>query len=337
MGDFLDWVLNPIHRFLMRPGWEDDCPSGYHPYRSADGASWCIADFPTQNSLLQQQNSTDPAKEFWKKPSRLAEDVTIAHGKTCPPGTFGSNGLCYTTCPDGYTLYKEVINGGTYLSCRSKCENGWAPLDWKPENDNVYGKLPVPEMYQNTPNAPDLCWHELPLQARGNPNLPASSIEKMVDMPYNLAYQETRFTDQLVTLVPSKPDEDKYGPQPVRNGVNPQLEKAGVYAARIAFSIGPAVPPAPCYADNLLTDTGKCVKPCPRGYELIGDECWYTSYACPADISTPSADGSACNPDRVRRKGGPSIIAIVAMLGVFAIVGGLVIKLVTSRVFSSSS
>lgn len=331
-----DAVLNPVHKFLMKPGWPGNCKTGFHAYE-ADGVWWCIADFPENNntSRLRQLYKDTPAKEIWQKDSRDTKDVVTAHGKTCPPGTFGSNGLCYSTCPEGFVLYKEPIDNKTYLSCRSKCENGWHPLDWTPTSDITYKKLARTEMYQqDAPHSTDLCWHALPLQVDPNGEKPTvKDIEEQVDIPYNLAFQEVKLTDEEVET-DLHVDEGKYGPQPVRQ-INRKLGRAGVYAARIAFNIGAADPPMPCYAPNQITSSGKCVKPCDEGFTLYGEVCWDTKADCPANSTDDKENKStACIPHRVRRKDGPSIIAIIAALGLLAIIGGLIVKLVVSKAVS---
>ena len=122
MGDILDWVLSPIHRFLMRPSWEGKCLPDYTLVRSNNSGDQCVGTFPQNTGfrrVVRKKDDTDDEKEatdeIWQKPDVTPDEFTVAHGKTCPAGTFGSNGLCYRQCPDGFQMYKEVLAGKTYI------------------------------------------------------------------------------------------------------------------------------------------------------------------------------------------------------------------------------
>ena len=180
-----------------------------------------------------------------------------------------------------------------------------------------------------------MCWHALP---PGTTKEVLPDMEKRIDIPYNLFFQTTRYNDNTTTVnIPPelRPNNQGFGPQPLLESTL-QLEKAGVYAARMAFPVGTAEPPRPCFLPNQKTESGKCVLPCiSKDYKLIGETCYKVELKCPTnstDSLGANGGGTYCTPKSMAPTGaGPSIIAIVAMIAIVAVLGGLVVKLVASR------
>lgn len=332
LGSLITLAFKAIHDFLSAPGWHGDCHAQYISVKNDSGTQYCMANYPDGTALTRRNEKT--LKEYWDKPSTNATDTSIAHGKTCPPGTLGSNGLCYKLCPDGYETYSEEIDKVTYMSCRSTCDKGWSPLEWTTQGAGPDRERAVVGKEQGVPHNTDLCWHALPetlLDVKGEPS--DALVEDRVDMPYNLFYQTTQMTDLAIpkSLQPSQPNRNIYGPQPFKR-TNQNLEKAGIYATRLAYVIGASEPPRPCYAPNKITPSGRCVKDCGGDYELVGENCVLLKLQCPDKISAVSlTDASRCIPHKYLQPRGPSIILMIAGLGIFAIILGAIVKLASNK------
>lgn len=329
MAAILDALFGSILKVITK-GWPQGCPSKFSPFKvpgTDEEIQRCKADLPPGYGLVRDNIDPEgnPEYEIYVKPRIYAEDMNIASGRNCPAGTFPYDGRCWRACPKYFErqlVQQAAVKPGEegaagseeakhpVYRCIAECNNDWHPLNWVALGDE--------RLEQRMARDDTTCYHKpIPYTDMGPEGDDKTLASEAVDVPFNME----------IVAMPMVPNQPNVLYKEGKLDTGPRIfEQPGLYAARRRMSLGPAVLAAPCTSPNQITINGRCVKPCPAGTTLIGDNCVKTGLTCPVNTIEDPETKAFCRPVIKEMPMGPSILTIIASLGAVSVVGGLAIR-----------
>jgi hypothetical protein len=330
MGSVFDTFFQSIFKFItLAP--ELGCEPGYLRSVEKNGTFEtvrCVSSVTTPQQWTDQQvGGNGRSNLVFIKPTLAAEDWTMATGRSCPPGTYNYGGLCERGCPKYYTR-QEVIprkkdpsdpTGNKLLppeyQCVAECDNDWHELTWGNTNSGQQRKQANPLMCYHKPPSADIF-------VSGSDRATDNELADSVQMPFNLSFEAAPRNIEEINRVN---ENGKFTDDKTR------YEAAGVYALRRKFGMSAATPPMPCVPPNIVTESGRCVRPCREGWTLIGDDCVETSQTCPTGSHKDEKNLGLCRIDYHDMPMGPSIMLFLAGLLIISVAGAIAIKAIRAR------